>query len=103
MKEKYDYIHGTFLLAWNFFFLHIQDDISSEEPSTMEKHKAMYGPVLLSLCQVSIVDYNLCKTAVTQKSLAASSACVSFFPFLEVLVMGSPAGLSLHTLGRQIN
>ncbi|RMX44834.1 hypothetical protein pdam_00009291 [Pocillopora damicornis] len=28
------------------------DDISSEEPSTMEKHKAMYGPVLLSLCQV---------------------------------------------------
>ena len=104
MKEKYDCVQETFLLAWNFFFLHIQDDISSEEPSTMEKHKAMYGPVLLSLCQVCIVDYNLCKTAVTQKSLAASSACVSFFfPFLEVLVMGSPAGLSLHTLGRQIN
>ena len=66
----------------------------------MEKHKAMYGPVLLSLCQVCIVDYNLNKTAVTQKSLAASNACV---PFLEVLVMGSPAGLSLHTLGRKIN
>ena len=79
IKEKNDCVHVTFLLAWNFFFLHIQDDISSEEPSTMEKHKAMYGPVLLSLCQVCIVDYNLCKTAVTQKSLAASSACVSFF------------------------
>lgn len=33
----------------------IQDDISSEEPNAMEKHKAMYGPVFLSLCQVLFI------------------------------------------------
>lgn len=32
-----------------YFF---QDDISTEGPSLMAKHKAMYGPILLSLCQV---------------------------------------------------
>ena len=100
VKEKYDCVHETFLLAWNFFFLHIQDDISSEEPSTMEKHKAMYGPVLLSLCQVSIVDYNLYKTAVTQKSLAASSACVSFFPFFGSVGHGVTSRVILTHLGK---
>ncbi|CAH3115700.1 unnamed protein product [Pocillopora meandrina] len=38
-------------ITFNFWYT-LQDDISSEEPSAMEKHKAMYGPVLLSLCQV---------------------------------------------------
>jgi len=38
-------------MTFNFWYT-LQDDISSEEPSVMEKHKAMYGPVLLSLCQV---------------------------------------------------
>lgn len=38
-------------ITFNFWYT-LQDDISSEEPSAMEKHKAMYGPVFLSLCQV---------------------------------------------------
>ncbi|KAL9951487.1 hypothetical protein ACROYT_G044156 [Oculina patagonica] len=38
-------------ITFNFWYT-LQDDISTEEPSAMEKHKAMYGPVLLSLCQV---------------------------------------------------
>ena len=100
IKEKNDCVHVTFLLAWNFFFLHFQDDISSEEPSTMEKHKAMYGPVLLSLCQVCIVDYNLCKTAVTQKSLAASSACVTFFPSFGSVGRGVTGRVILTHLGK---
>ena len=67
----------------------------------MEKHKAMYGPVLLSLCQVSIVDYNLYKTAVIQKSLAASSACVSFFfPFFGSVGRGVTGRVILTHLGK---
>ena len=30
----------------------VKDDITNEEPSLTEKHKNVYGPVMLSLCQV---------------------------------------------------
>ena len=48
----------TLLNLFETLSLYIQDDICSEEPSAMEKHKAMYGPVFLSLCQVLFM--NLC-------------------------------------------
>lgn len=38
-------------MTFNFWYT-LQDDISTEGPGLMAKHKAMYGPILLSLCQV---------------------------------------------------
>lgn len=38
-------------MTFNFWYT-LQDDVSAEEPSLMVKHTAMYGPVLLSLCEV---------------------------------------------------
>lgn len=38
-------------MTFNFWYT-LQDDITNEEPSLTEKHKNVYGPVMLSLCQV---------------------------------------------------
>lgn len=38
-------------MTFNFWYT-LQDDIVTQEPSLMAKLKAMYGPVMLSLCQV---------------------------------------------------